>query len=174
MPRRSGQPAADSETFDLSASVGHLLRRAQQRGAAIYATEIGRDLSSRQFSVLISVSQNPGLAQIDLVQRIGIDRSTLSALVDRLVKRDMLTRERIVTDQRADVLLITPKGQAAVRKRIPGAHEVNRQIMQMLPADLRPAFVTALTILAEQRDDDEASTLKKKPARKTGPAQKLK
>jgi DNA-binding MarR family transcriptional regulator len=173
MPRRPGQPVADSETFDFSVNVGHLLRRAQQRVASIYAAEIGRDLSSRQFSVLVAVSQNPGLAQIDLVQMIGIDRSTLSALVERLVKRGMLTRERIATDQRADALLITSKGLAAVKKGIPGAYEVHRQVMQLRPAELRPAFVEALTILADQGNNNGAPD-RQKPARKTGPAQKRK
>jgi DNA-binding MarR family transcriptional regulator len=171
MPRKSGQPSADGEAYDLSVNVGHLIRRTQQRVASIYAAEIGRDLSSRQFSVLVAVSQNPGLAQIDLVQMIGIDRSTLSALIERLVKRGMLTRERIATDQRADALLITPKGLAAVKKGIPGAYEVHRQVMQLLPEELRPAFVKALMILADWRDNG-AATDRKKPARKTGPAQK--
>jgi len=166
MKRRTGDPSTDGEEVDLADNVGHLIRRSQQRVAAIYAEEIGREISSPQFSLLLAVLQSPGLAQIDFVQKVGIDRSTLSAMVDRLVKRGMLIRERMSHDQRVDALFISPKGAAAVRGAIPGAYAVHRRVMQLLPPDLRPSFLRALAILAQQPPD----AARKKPARKSVPA----
>lgn len=150
MKRRTNETSMDDEAIDLSVNVGHLIRRAQQRMMAIYTEEIGRELSSPQFSLMLAIMQEPGRSQIDFVQQVGIDRSTLSAMVERLVKRGMLTRERAQNDQRVDALFITPKGTATVRRAIPGAYNVHRRLMQLLPADLRPGFIKALTLLAEQ------------------------
>lgn len=162
MKRRASETSIEDEEIDLSYNVGHLLRRAQQRTAAIYVEEIGREMSSPQFSLLLAILQEPGCAQIDFVQKVGIDRSTLSAMVDRLVKRGMLTRERSHQDQRVDALFITPKGTATVRRAIPGAYNVHRRVMQLLPADLRAGFIKALTVLSEQ----PAEPSKPKPRRR--------
>jgi len=137
------------DSFRLRANLGHLIRRSHQRVAALYAIEIGRDLPSPQFSVLLTVHQNPGLAQINLINLIGIDRSTISSLVQRLVRNRMLTRKRLVGNQRADALFITRKGVAAVEAAIPGAIRVHKRIMQIVPAPLLPSFVEAIKLLAD-------------------------
>ncbi|MDH7795931.1 MULTISPECIES: MarR family transcriptional regulator [unclassified Beijerinckia] len=167
MKRRSNEPSPEDEEIDLSYNVGHLIRRAQQRMMAIYAEEIGREISSPQFSLLLAIMQEPGRSQIDFVQKVGIDRSTLSAMVDRLVKNGMLVRERMHSDQRVDALFIAPKGAAMIRRSVPGAYNVHRRLMQLLPADLRPGFLKALIILAEQPTEQS----KPKSRRKAAPPQ---
>lgn len=142
-------PHSTIDNFRLRANLGHLIRRSHQRVAALYAIEIGRELPSPQFSVLLTVHQNPGLAQINLINLIGIDRSTISSLVQRLVRNGMLTRKRVVGNQRADALFITRKGIAAVEAAIPGAVRVHKRIMQIVPAPLLPSFVEAIKLLAD-------------------------
>ncbi|MCW5770399.1 MAG: MarR family transcriptional regulator [Rhodospirillaceae bacterium] len=137
------------DNFTLRANLGHLIRRTHQRVAALYAIEIGRDLPSPQFSVLLTVYQNPGLAQIGLINRIGIDRSTISSLVQRLVKRGMLTRKRVAGNQRTDKLFITERGIAAVEAAIPGAVRVHKRVTEIVPRRLLPSFLEALKTLAD-------------------------
>jgi DNA-binding MarR family transcriptional regulator len=137
------------DNFKLRTNLGHLIRRSHQRVAALYSLEIGRDLPSPQFSVLLTAYQNPGLAQIHLINLIGIDRSTVSSLVQRLVRKGMLTRKRVTKNQRADALFITKKGIAAVEAAIPGAVRVHRRIQQIVPRHLIPSFVEALKVLAD-------------------------
>lgn len=137
------------DNFTLRANLGHLIRRTHQRVAALYAIEIGRNLPSPQFSVLLTVYQNPGVAQIDLINRIGIDRSTVSSLVHRLVKRGMLRRKRVANNQRTDVLFITKRGIAAVEVAIPGAIRVHKRVMEIVPPELLSCFVEALKKLAD-------------------------
>ena len=75
--------------FDLSDSPGHLLRRAQQYSFDLFSKEIGNSrLTPRQFAVLLTVQQNEGLSQTDLVKRTGIDRSTLADMISRLIRSE--------------------------------------------------------------------------------------
>jgi DNA-binding MarR family transcriptional regulator len=45
------------------------------------------DLTPRQLAVLVTVANNEGLSQTGLVDRTGIDRSTLADIVRRLQPR---------------------------------------------------------------------------------------
>ena len=63
----------------LNRSAMHLLHRAGQCAADIFALEArASGLTPRQFAVLMVVAEEEGLTQTDLVERTGIDRSTLA------------------------------------------------------------------------------------------------
>ena len=74
---------------------GHLLRRAYQVAEDLYMQEVGdAGPTPRQFAVMLTIYQNEGLNQQDLVRLTGIDRSTMAEMVGRLIKRGWLTRRR--------------------------------------------------------------------------------
>jgi DNA-binding MarR family transcriptional regulator len=52
------------------------------------------DLAPRQHAVLVAVSQNEGLSQTNLVEKTGVDRSTLADIVRRMLKKGLLQRRR--------------------------------------------------------------------------------
>ncbi|MBZ0218649.1 MAG: MarR family transcriptional regulator, partial [Fimbriimonadaceae bacterium] len=63
----------------LDRSASHLLHRAGQMASEIFADELGNSgLTPRQYAVLVTVGENEGLSQTDLVEMTGIDRSTLA------------------------------------------------------------------------------------------------
>jgi DNA-binding MarR family transcriptional regulator len=62
----------------------HLLHRASQAVEEAFSSEIKIErLTPRQLVVLTTVAQNEGLSQTGIVDRTGIDRSTLAELVRR-------------------------------------------------------------------------------------------
>ena len=64
---------------DLGRSPVHLLHRAEQCAEELFQAEIGdADLTARQLAVLTTVAENEGLSQTGIVERTGIDRSTLA------------------------------------------------------------------------------------------------
>src|SRR5262249_36867199 len=112
-PRKTGRKGG-ADGMVLAQSPGHLLRRAQQYAFDLYAKEVGpEELTPRQFTVLLTVDQNEGLSQTDLVRLTGIDRSTLADMISRLLKRDLLARKRTENDARANAVRITPAGRKA-------------------------------------------------------------
>ncbi len=84
------------------------IRRAHHRSDAIFKDAVG--LSSSQFAVLTAIASEPGLTQTDVVRETGIDRSTVSGIVDRLCGRGWIRRAE-GDDARAWHLHLTDEGE---------------------------------------------------------------
>jgi DNA-binding MarR family transcriptional regulator len=134
----------------------HLLKRAAQYAADIYMEEVGRSgLTQRQFTVLYAVEQNDGISQTRLVKLTGIDRSTLADLVARLMAQGYLQRRRTRDDGRTNTVRITAAGRKALKLAQPGADEVDKAILAVVPSSCRRQFVESLVILASKLDEQE-------------------
>jgi DNA-binding MarR family transcriptional regulator len=83
------------------------------------------ELTQKQVSVLWLVDDHPGISQIDLGQRLRMDRATTMTIVNRLQARHYLRREKSATDGRKQALYLDPPGQAALveAKKAIGEHE---------------------------------------------------
>ena len=142
-------PSLTISGYSLVAASGHLLRRCQQRAEELFAEEVGADgPTPRQFAILLSVYQNPGLNQTDLVRLIGIDRSTLTELLRRMIARGMLRRERRAADRRNKALFMTALGKDVLTRALPAVARAQEQIMEPIPPDQRATVMDALGLLA--------------------------
>jgi DNA-binding MarR family transcriptional regulator len=77
-------------------------------------TDLG--LTQKQVSVLWLVDDRPGIAQIDVGQRLQMDRATTMTIVNRLQGREYLRRERSEIDGRKQALHLTDTGRKALGK----------------------------------------------------------
>lgn len=68
------------------------------------------DLTQKQVSVLWLVSDNPGVAQTDLAQRLHMDRATTMGIINRLQGRGFLRRGPSPQDRRRKTLYLTEEG----------------------------------------------------------------
>lgn len=144
--------AKDKETAGarLDRSPIHLLHRAGQCAGDIFQAELGdRDLTPRQFAVLVTVSQNEGLSQTHLVERTGIDRSTLADIVRRMLKKGLLQRRRTKEDARAYAVKLTEEGWRVLRSAEPMAKRVDDRILAVLNGAQRDRFVQDLNTIVE-------------------------
>jgi MarR family transcriptional regulator, temperature-dependent positive regulator of motility len=134
-----------SSAFDINASVVHLLHRADQRTGDTFACRLGhRDLTPRQFAVLVAVGARDGATQSLITEDTGIDRSTMVDVVRRLIKRGYLHRRRSRTDARAYVVRLTDQGRRIVDGALPEAMEVDQTILAALAPNERATFVAYL------------------------------
>lgn len=139
-------------------SPSHLLKRAAQYSNHIYMGEVGKlGLTHRQFTVLLAVDNNDGKSQTDLVKVTGIDRSTLADLVSRLLAQGYLQRRRTKDDGRTNAIRITAIGKKALKTAQPGAEEVDRLLLGLVPAADRKCFLDCLAVLAAEMDKIEES-----------------
>lgn len=140
----------------------HQLHRAGQCAADIFQAEMGLDdLTPRQYAVLLTVSQNEGLSQTQLVEKTGIDRSTLADIVRRMLKKGLLSRRRTREDARAYAVRLTDDGWKSLRTADPVARRVDERILSALPDAQRERFMSDLgaivTALGKFRDNSAAS-----------------
>ena len=133
----------------LEKTPGHLLRRAQQRAIEIYQHEVGENgLRPPQFSLMLSVYQNPGINQTELVKLTGVDRSTVADTITRLEKRGLI-RRKPGEDQRARRLWVTDAGAEAVDRDIVGGQKAQDLIMAPIPRSERERFLELLRQIAD-------------------------
>jgi DNA-binding MarR family transcriptional regulator len=107
----------DNDLGELNDIVGFHIRLAH---GAVYRhfteTFSDLDLTQKQVSALWLVDDHPGVAQIEVGQRLRMDRATTMTIVNRLQDRDYLRRERSETDGRKQALYLTPAGRGALDK----------------------------------------------------------
>jgi len=113
----------------LAGWIGFNLRMAQAAAFQAFAREaFGVDETRPgRFATLTLIAENPGISQTALSRANGRDKSTLTPLLNDLVKRGLVARERTKTDRRTYRLTLTTEGQAALRRLTESArrHEAN-------------------------------------------------
>lgn len=137
--------------YSLETSPSHLLHRAQQRAADVTAQALRTyGLTPRQYAVLLALKADSAVTQSDLVRVTGIDRSTLADMLARMGKRSLTVSKRTETDQRANLVTITPQGIRALEAVAPKVAEAEQRMLETLPNGVRDNFVAALQVLADQ------------------------
>ena len=124
-PRQSGR--APVHLGRLEQLLGYALRRAQVRVFQDFdaeMTELG--LTPGQLGALFLIEANRGLSQSELGAALGIDRSSVVPLIDRLQKRGWVRRAARASDRRAHALELAPAGVALLTRLLPRleAHEM--------------------------------------------------
>ncbi len=123
----------------------HLLHRAGQCAGDIFHAEMSNgELTPRQFAVLYTVANHEGLSQTGLVERTGIDRSTLADIVRRMQRKGLLQRRRTKEDARAYAVKLTEEGRRVLRAADPAAKRVDERILAGLPGRQREQFMDEL------------------------------
>jgi MarR family transcriptional regulator, temperature-dependent positive regulator of motility len=142
--------ARESASNRLERSPLHLLHRAGQCAADVFQTELGSgDVTPRQFAVLVTVSQNEGLSQTHLVERTGIDRSTLADIVRRMLKKGLLQRRRTREDARAYAVKLTEEGWRVLKSVEPLSRKVDERILGSLPSAQRERLLQDLNAIVQ-------------------------
>lgn len=158
------QMSRDKTVDRLDRSPIHLLHRASQCASDIFQGEIAGDLTPRQFAILLTVAQNEGLSQTHLVERTGIDRSTLADVIRRMLKKGLLQRRRTREDARAYAVKLTEEGWRVLKQAEPLARRADEKILSALSSIDRDRFVKGLTEIVRSLEETEENAAKMKSA----------
>lgn len=138
-------------------SPAHLIHRAEQCAADIFARVApAGQLTPRQFTILAAIETDPGISQTGLVDKTGIDRSTLADIIRRMLEKDLLQRQRTAEDARAYAVKLTRKGANLLKKMRPIADQVDKELLKAIPKDRKDVFLSVLAQMVESlssRDD---------------------
>jgi DNA-binding MarR family transcriptional regulator len=109
------------------------------------------------------------LSQQQLVERLRLDKSTVSRLTASLQRRGLITRARDPANRRWSQLALTPHGQATAAQLIARFHQRHQRLFAAMAPAERQALAAGLTALvraatggkpAQQRQDATTSTPK--------------
>ncbi|MCC5580925.1 MarR family transcriptional regulator [Microtetraspora sp. AC03309] len=101
----------DDESGPLHATTGHLLRRVF---TAIAAHALQDGSQAREFVVLDILADEDAPSQQDLAHRLGINRTIMVRLLDRLQEAGHVVRTRNPANRRTYVLSLTEAGRTAL------------------------------------------------------------
>ncbi len=129
--------------------VGYQLRLAQLavfRDFGRATADLG--LTPGRFGMLVLIEANPGVTQSELARAVGLDRSTMVALLDQLEDRRLVAR-RQGADRRTNGLWLAAPGQRLLgrMKRRVAAHEA--RVAARLTRAERELLLGALRRLGE-------------------------
>jgi MarR family transcriptional regulator, organic hydroperoxide resistance regulator len=134
--RAEATPTPPAIPHDLESSVPYLLARAGMRTGQAFTLELRQfGLTLNDWRVCASLRSNPHQRLMDLAHKTSADASTLSRVVDGLLQRGLLTRERSSEDARAVALRLTPDGESLMEKIIPLAQLYERVALAGIDTD---------------------------------------
>jgi len=139
-----------------SPSALHLLHRAGQCADEVFASHISdSQMTPRQFAVLKAIADSTEPSQTTLVQATGIDRSTLTDIMRRLVKRGLVARKRTRHDARMYAVRLTERGNAALKQAQPAAQTTEQRLLSALQPKEREVFLGTLAKIVNVTGDAE-------------------
>ena len=136
----------------LASRLGYLLKHAQQRlvqAAGPVMAEYGID--GRELAVLTVLAADYPLSQHEAAERLGVDRTTMVALVDDLEAKGLVERHRSLEDRRKNIVQLTEAGEHCLDGAGRLRDNVEREFLAPLGDKLGEQFLRALQILAGVR-----------------------
>lgn len=94
-------------------------------------------LTALQLIVLRILQEHPEIQLSELADKLSLGNSTTSGIVDRMVKSELVERERTKTDRRATTLKLSEKGMELWRETKVIGLNMMRPLLELPEEDLR-------------------------------------
>lgn len=152
--RRGAYREAGSGQVDfgpLSIWIGFNLRMAQEAAFQAFSRrsqEIGE--TPGRFATLLLIARNPGISQTELSQAAGRDKSSLTPVIEGLVRRGLVLRKRVTSDKRTYRLSLTPAGKKTLAMLVRCARQHERNLDRVIGKRDRPRFLALLKKIAAE------------------------
>jgi DNA-binding MarR family transcriptional regulator len=135
--------------------LGFLLAKATQRWNELLAerfTAAGyRDVRPSYGSVLLPLFEEDGLRMGELARRARLSKQTMTALVRRLEREELVTRRADAGDARASLVFLTPRSRAFEPVAAEVLGELDRLVRQRLDDEQVEEVKVALRELMQLR-----------------------
>ena len=119
--------------FNIEDNLGFLISKTHQAFREQFKEQLNTfHLTPPQFSTLAFLWKEDGMSQAQLGSKLQIDRTTMSGILDRLEKQDLILRETSSEDRRLFLIYLTPHG----KKLFPVIEGIAEQGTQTLTSTL--------------------------------------
>ena len=149
---KNGEAIAESINFGpLAHWIGFNLRMAQEATFQAFSRrslEIGE--SPGRFATLTLIGRNPGISQTALSLAAGRDKSSLTPVVEDLVRRGLVARKRLRDDRRTYRLNLTAAGKKTLTQLTRCARQHERNLDAIIGQRDRKRFIQILKRIAAE------------------------
>lgn len=88
-----------------------MVHRVADKATHRNSDEDGKFMFQGQGKILLALSQNNGLSQKELAKRLDLTAQSTAEFVNKLVKKNLVTKEKSTTDRRMTIIRITDLGR---------------------------------------------------------------
>ena len=163
MPSEAADAAQASASGDASLRLGVLgqvlgfhLARAAVETYALFERHVGQPFKLRkvEYSLLLLLLANdaasPNLTPKRLGRALALTAPNLTLLLDRLVQRDLVRRERSLTDRRSQHIVLTDAGRVLAVQSAAAAPGMERELLARLSPAERLMLIELLRKVADR------------------------
>jgi DNA-binding MarR family transcriptional regulator len=116
-------------------SVGYLARYAHRAFAKALAGELApHDILGGQWSALRVLWEQEGLSQVDLAERMRVEKASLTGVLDAMERRKLIVRSRNSEDRRKVNINLTAYGRSLKAQLLPYGLSINRRATRGMSA----------------------------------------
>lgn len=117
-----------------------LLRKIQDSSSAEFIASLG-GLSLQELNVLNIIGDNEPCIMSDIAKQAALSLSSVTVIVDKLVKTKLVQRVRSEKDRRVVHGNLTEEGRKIYQIQIEHMHEIIRRLLNPLSADEQDSFL---------------------------------
>ena len=150
MDGRNGNAADALDPSGVQHLIGYRLTLAEVASRRVFQHHLGTPFKLRpvEFTILVLLLGNGSATPKQLAQTLGVSPPNVTVLVDRLVERGLLQRQRSDTDGRAMNLRLTDKGLDRARRAQRVSQTMETSLLNPLSAAERAMLGELLLKLA--------------------------
>lgn len=146
-------PADIDSHYDMDSALGFLFRRLNSLSTAIFSDLSGNtDVTPLQMGILVKVHQAGLISLRALAGVMHVDKSTLQEVVNRMVKRNMLSRRVPELDKRTHELWLGPEGLRRLRAHRGAMERVQDRLLEGISSDDAAVTLRTLKAILERHD----------------------
>jgi DNA-binding MarR family transcriptional regulator len=109
-------------------NVGFLLRYADRMFTTALSEELkSRDANISRWSVLRVLSDEEGISQVELAERMLVEKANLTAVLEAMVTEGLVVRRRNTKDKRKSKLYLTARARELKKELVPFVKSVNTE-----------------------------------------------
>lgn len=138
---------------DVGSRLGYLLKHAQQQLFELTNAALAPyGIVGRELAVLLVLDGAEPSSQLDIANRLGIDRTTMVAMLNTLEDKGLVQRTMHGSDRRRNVVELTPAGRETTDKASAAGDEAERHFLSGLDDATATEFRRALQIVVRTND----------------------
>jgi DNA-binding MarR family transcriptional regulator len=135
--------------------LGYLLKHANLRFSALSTSALAPfGIDGREWAALVSLHDEDPLSQREGARRLGIDRTTMVALVDELESKGLVERRPHPDDRRKNIVALTAKGRETLVRAARAVGKAEQRFFEPLSQADVLRFKNILRRLVFQEGDD--------------------
>jgi DNA-binding MarR family transcriptional regulator len=130
--------------------IGFLLKHAHERWLIAHRAALDPlGISGRQLAVMHAVARATSPSQQEAADQLGIDRTTMVALIDELEGLGLVAREVDAADRRRNVVALTTRGRQVLRDGLAASDAAEAHFLAPLTAAQQREWRASLGQLVE-------------------------